>query len=117
MRPLALVLLLGSPAFGRAFEQACGEDARRLCPTLTGAGALACLLGKRPDASTACWNVIGGLEPCAGDIDRRCNSAEPGGGHVIRCLESQRRDLSRSCALALDEAEKTMRSHGYQPPK
>ena len=96
---------------------ACGDDAKRLCPTLTGAGALACLLRQRTDASIACWNVIGDLEPCAGDIDRRCFSAEPGGGHVIRCLESQRRDLSRACALALDQTEQTMKSHGYQPPK
>jgi hypothetical protein len=48
----------------------------------------------------AVWAVgpaFAGEGPCANDVVRLCRDVAPGGGRVIRCLETQRDQLSPSC--------------------
>jgi hypothetical protein len=40
---------------------------------------------------------------CMSDIERLCKGIEPGGGRLIRCLKTHKKEMSVGCAQALQK--------------
>jgi hypothetical protein len=40
---------------------------------------------------------------CVSDIERLCKGIEPGGGRLIRCLKTHKKEMSVGCAQALQK--------------
>ncbi|HEY8032342.1 MAG TPA: cysteine rich repeat-containing protein [Methylocella sp.] len=40
---------------------------------------------------------------CMSDIERLCKGIEPGGGRILHCLKAHKKEMSVSCAQALQK--------------
>jgi hypothetical protein len=40
---------------------------------------------------------------CMSDIERLCKGIEPGGGRLVRCLKTHKKEMSVGCAQALQK--------------
>jgi hypothetical protein len=43
----------------------------------------------------------GGLAYCRADVARLCPGVEPGGGHIIHCLQAHKMEVSIGCGKAI----------------
>ncbi|MGH6800609.1 MAG: cysteine rich repeat-containing protein [Methylocella sp.] len=54
-------------------------------------------------------NAQAGLEDirtyCVSDIKRLCQGIEPGGGRIIQCLKSHKKEMTVGCAQALQKVK------------
>jgi len=116
MPALCGALLALAPA-AAAGADACGEDARRLCPDVPiGEGRVVnCLREHWNDLSSSCQHTIQGVDnrarqvsvACTWDVYQYCQSVPTGGGRVLSCLSRRWDDLTSTCKDAVGQvAEK-----------
>lgn len=130
-------------AGGGELRAACGEDLRRFCVGVRpGGGLVQCLWSHIGELSVACENLIApspespatqtiapvsvGNSPatigsifrasCGPDVQRLCAGARRE-GEVLKCLDSQRMELSRACSLYFQKLSARPSAHENTPNK
>lgn len=48
------------------------------------------------------------LTYCKSDIERLCPGIEPGGGHILKCLKANKKEMTVGCAQALQKLKGKM---------
>ncbi len=101
---LSLALLASATATFAADapgQQACREDARKLCSAVQPGGGriMACLKQHESELSAACQTALPVLERCSREVQSLCGSAGP--REMRACLRDNAAKLSAECrALA-----------------
>jgi hypothetical protein len=114
---LVSLMFLAVPGAGRGVddvgrpEDPCAEDVRQLCSDVKpGSRRIAdCLEANRPRLSAACGARLDAARQkakaliaefgraCRVDVDRYCQSIDPGGGRVLGCLRQHQLELTPPC--------------------
>lgn len=112
VRVVSVVLL--SVGIARA-QDACREDAEKLCPGIPQGGGriLACLQANSAKVSAECKKQVGAIAAkakeigaaCSDDIWQVCPDARVGGGRVLRCLAANSARLSEPCQKVVQNAQ------------
>ena len=109
---------LGSIVFVAAAraEPPCMADVQKFCHDVPmGEGRVqGCLKAHEADLSTTCKQHVDDLGKNAGallaacryDVMRFCSDVSPGGGRIVRCLQTKRSDLSPECKDRIAKASK-----------
>jgi Cysteine rich repeat len=140
---LVITTLLGVPAASAQtgvakFRAACGQEFQRFCTGVQPGGGriLQCLLARRGELSAPCRSVlVAGAQgssraasagrfqdSCGPDAERLCAGVPMGKRGVVKCLISQRTELSASCTSFFAEmggqrlAQKNTRSNHPNRP-
>jgi Cysteine rich repeat len=140
---LMIATLLGGPAaFAQSgvakFRAACGQDFQRFCTGVQPGGGriIQCLLARRGELSAPCRSVLVAgpqasnraatagrfQDSCGSDAQRLCAGFPMEKGGVVKCLISQRTELSASCTSFFAEmggqrlAQKNTRSNTAMAP-
>jgi hypothetical protein len=130
-------------AGGGKFRAACGEDVQRFCVGVQpGGGLVQCLWSHTSEWSAACGNMIApspqspatqttapvtvGNSPatigsifrasCGPDVQRLCAGARRE-SEVLKCLDSQRMELSTTCSLYFQKLGARPTAHENTPNK
>jgi hypothetical protein len=140
---LTIAALLGGPAaFAQTdvakFRAACSQDFQRFCTGMQPGGGriIQCLLARRGELSVSCRSILVAgpqatnraanagrfQDSCGSDAQRLCAGVPKGKGGIVKCLISQRTELSASCTSFLAEmggqrlAQRNGRSNHPNPP-
>ncbi len=110
----ALAALLSTPVAARA-EDACLDDARRLCSSTFAGDARVyyCLRSSWNNLSQGCKNLLDWSQQrateltleCQGDAFAYCQGVPPGKGRLYACLASHRDQISSECKKGLATLE------------
>jgi hypothetical protein len=136
--PIALGIFLASPAGAQndtmstileklgarvqKFENACGDEIKRFCQTVTPGGGrmINCMQAHDDKISPACSFELSELEVdlqevddqlkqavriCQGDISKLCDKTQPGQGRLAACLNANRSSVSRGCVEAIEKIQ------------
>jgi hypothetical protein len=101
-----LILCVGINVYA-ADTRPCADDISKFCKDVKpGGGRIAsCLKEHEKDLSPACKTRTEEMmmrareihKACADDIDKFCSDAQPGKGHMARCLREHKDELSPEC--------------------
>jgi hypothetical protein len=117
-RCLGLAALMIGVAWARTgyADPPCLADIQKFCSDAPAGGGKiqACLKSHEKDLSKGCKDHVDGLKAtgkqlaaiCVWDIERFCADVAPGGGRIASCLQTNKDQLSPTCADQINKASK-----------
>jgi hypothetical protein len=117
-RHLGLAALMVGLAWARTghADPPCLADIQKLCSNVPEGGGKvqACLKSHEGDLSKGCKDHVDKLRAtaqrlaavCVWDIERFCADVVPGGGRIAACLQTNKDQLSPTCADQISKASK-----------
>jgi Golgi apparatus protein 1 len=103
-------------------ENACGEDIKKYCSTVTpGEGRIVyCMQAHEDKISAKCGynldevlidfeEIMAGLtkaiQACQPDIEKLCGKTEPGQGRIAACLAANKTSIAQDCSQAIEKIQ------------